>query len=462
MALDFTNTAGALFNRLGRIGKLADVADLSQDDLVTYFDELMAEYDSSVASPLQIVTNGTPAKRDAAASAAGSFMNSLVVEASATVQKMVLADTPAAASSILSSLREISRQMLVQGKTLQRVVVSSTATADGDNAGDGVLVVTTKRGDGLVNELVFDETATVTCTADAQVGSATAGQEGFVYVGEPVDQSPWSVTYPTGPGFSANLIVNDATVDAVSGQASGNMLVNSDFEDFTTNVPDYWDTIVGTAGVDFLLSTDSYTGTNCLQIVGGTTDTQLAQRFNDEEGTEANLLPSRSYAVSAWMKMDANPSTGVLSVELVDENNTVTTDDQGVSNAFTVDLTTLGTSYVNVSGVFRTPRDIPSVYKISIRVSTDIQASRNLFVDHMALAPIQALYTGGPGVALFSGAVAFVIGDKFALVSTNDYGGATRLATFHWLLERLFGIRAQGILFPSSDTPDVLDSLITA
>lgn len=462
MALDFTNTAGALFNRLGRIGKLADVVKAHQDDLVTHFDELLAQYDSSVGSPLQIVTNGTPAKRDSAVAAASSFLASLTSEAQQTVLKMVLADSPSKAGSILSALTEVREQMLTQSKTLQECVVASTGTADGDNAGDGVIVVSTRRGDGLVQELAFAETATVECTTDAQSLGATEGQESFTYTGEPRDPSVWSVDYPTGPGSAASLLAVDATVDAVANQTTGNLLVNSDFEDFTTNLPDYWEAVVGVAGTDFALSTDSYSGTNCLKIIGGSTNTQLAQTLNDADGSEAILVPSHSYAVSLRIKNDANPSTGVISIELLDGDDVVTQDDQGNNNVWTIDLTTLGTSYVSKTGVFRTPRALPTTYKVSIRVSTDIQSTKNTFIDHMAVTPLTATYPGGPGVAVFSGATPFASGDKFSLVTTNDYGGATRTATFHWLLERLLGIRAMGLLFPSSSTPDVADTLITS
>lgn len=463
MALDYTDTAGALFNRLGRIGKLADTAALTQASLVTYFDELMAEYDSSVASPLQIVTNGTPAKRDSAVSGASAFMAGLVAEANQTVLKMMLADKPSAAGTVATALQEVREQLLTQNKTIQECAVTVAATPDAANSGDGVLVVSERRGDGLVSELAFDETAYVTCTTDAQQGAATSGQEGFVYVGEPRDTSVWSASYPTGPGISTGILAVDATVDAVEDQTTGNLLVNGDFEDFTANLPDYWEAVVGAAGTDFALSTDEYSGTNCLQIVGGATNTNLSQVFSDDaNGSGAVLRPSQSYAVSFRAKMSANPSTGILSVGLNDSADAVIADDQGSNSVFTTDLTTLGTSYVSVTGVFRTPKYIPTGTKLSITVSTDIEAGKSLFIDHLAMAPMTATYPGGPSIALFSGADPFVVGDEFSLVTTNDFGGSTRQATFHWLMEKLFGIRSMGILFPSSATPDVADTLITS
>lgn len=463
MALVFTNTAGALFNRLGRIGKLADIAKVAQADIRTAFNAFLAQYDSSVAAPLQIVTNGTPARRDVAVASASAFVPGLAQEALNTLREMVLADVPPASASPYLAWTEVRKQMLEQGKTIKACVVTCVATAVGGNAGDGAMVVSTKRGDGLVNQLSFDEASSIQCVADAQYGRAIAGSEVFAYSADPRDRSVWSVDYPSGSGANPRLVAVSATKDATASSTSGNMLVNSNFELFTANLPNKWDAVVGTAGTDFVEDVaDMYSGTKCLKIVGGTTNTNISQVFNLDNKNPANLRPSQSYAVNFYAKMSATPATGVLKIELTDQNGAVCSDDQGVANAISVDLTTLGTSYVKFNGVFRTPKDIPSSYRISIRVDTDIDADKFLFLDHMAMTPLITSYPGGPGVALFSGNTDFIVDDRFTVVTTNDFGGSTRQQTFHWLLEKLFGMRMVGVLLPSSATPNISDTLITS
>jgi hypothetical protein len=52
-------------------------------------------------------------------------------------------------------------------------------------------------------------------------------------------------------------------------------------------------------------------------------------------------------------------------------------------------------------------------------------------------------------------------GDGFILTATNNYGGASNLSTWQQLFERLFGMRALGLVLPSSGGPTIADSLIS-
>jgi hypothetical protein len=460
MSLSFANAAGNLFNRLGRYGKLAHVSRTFQTDLKTYFDALMAQYDSSVASPLQLPASGLAAQRDATREAASAFMSSLSSNAGLTVTEMIKADKPTSAWSLQESLEEVRRQMIAAPATIKLCTVTGSSAAGPTNSGDGVMVVSVKRGDGLSQELLYPEAAYVRCFFDSQTSGATSGQETFAYLGPVSAQSVWSPDYPINSGLTTFLSAIDATVDGTAGTASGNILVNGAFENFTANLPDNWTAVTGVAGTDFQKSTATvYSGAASLQYIGGATLTNLAQTLTTLSGT---LLPSTSYAVNFWTKVSAVPAAGVLTVELVDGNNAVINDDQGVANSFTVALTGLTTSFAAKNGVFRMPKLVPSTVKIRLRLSTALSVGSNLFIDRMSMGSGTQAYPGGPGLWVFSGNTKFVVNDFFTLTTTNDYGGATNLSTFQWLLDRLLGTRQLGILFPSNGAPSISDTLITS
>jgi hypothetical protein len=465
MALSFANTAGNLFNRIGRFGRLARLANVYQGDLATYINQLLAQYDSSVASPLQIATEGVATMRDSVQeSARQDLMGQLSGNAGTTVLEMVKADKPASGGSLTDAWAEVYAQMVTAAATIKKCTVTGSAAATTGNNGDGVCVVSVKRGDGRDQELLIPEVAYVRLTSDAQSGGATLGQESFTYVGEIADRSVWSKDYPTGSGSAVSLQCLDATVDGVSTSRFGNILVNGAFEAFTANLPDNWVSVVGVAGTNYQKSTATkYSGTASLQFIGSAANTCLSQELNGTgTGSDVTLYPTRSYAVNLFAKVDVAPAAGVLTVELVDSAGTVINDDQGVANSFTVNLVTLGTSFVAKNGVFRMPKYLPSAVKIRLRLSTALSAGSNLFVDHMASGLATQVYKGGPGLTMFSGVVPFVYPDSFVLTTTNDYGGASNLSTFHWLLDQLFGFRNLDILLPTSAGPTISDALITA
>jgi len=283
----------------------------------------------------------------------------------------------------------------------------------------------------------------------------------FTYLGEPSVTDVWSDQYPIGSGVSTNLTAVDASQDA-----DGNLLTNSDFEDFTANLPDNWAALGGVAGTNFQKSTAQFfDGAASLQFIGdGATHPSLAQTFDSDSGTTGELEPSTSYAVNCWMKVDNASATGVVKIELVDGSNTVVNDDQGAANEVSQTIDNLTTSWVAVNGFFRTPRALPETLKLRIRTTTVLSNTHNLFIDRLALAKATPLYDGGPLAAVFSGQTTakFVEGDGYTLATTNNFGGASNLSTFQQLFERLFSMRSLGLLLPSDASPSIADTLITS
>jgi hypothetical protein len=456
MALSFANTAGNLFNRLGRYGKLALVARVFQGDLATYFNALLAQYDSSVASPLQLPENNIPSLRDATQESASLFMDSLIGNATTTVLEMVKADKPSVAGSLQDAITEIRSQMITAGASVKKCTVAASVVA-GANTGDGVVSVSAKRGDGLDQELMFPEVAYIRCVGDSQTGGATAGQEQFLYYGPVSARGVWSPNYPIGSGTSTGFTVIDPTVDGTSATYYGNILTNGSFEAFTSNTPNGWTATTGAAGTNFQQGATVYAGTKSLQFIGSAVSTALEQTL-----LQGALSPSTSFGVCLWARVSSAPGAGVLTVELIDGSGTVINDDQGAANSYTINLVTIGTTFVNQRSVFRLPKLVPSTVKLRLRMSTQLSGGTNAFVDHLSMGRLVQAYPGGPGMVGHSGATKFVANDFFTMTTTNDYGGASNLSTIQWLADRLFKTRSMGILLPSNAAPTIPDTLITS
>jgi hypothetical protein len=281
--------------------------------------------------------------------------------------------------------------------------------------------------------------------------------------GKAAVSDPFSQDWPGGSGANASTNLVDCTKD---NGTSGNLLVNSSFETWTTtNYPDNWIEVLGTAGTHFIKEPSVIygdTGLAAIQFKGdGATLLTLRQPFNTALSTSAGVggspqkLAARTpYAVSFWCRNDSNPAAGILRVALVDGSGTVINDDNGTANSFTVDLTTLGTSYVNKTGVFRLPASVPSTVYLEFKTTTAQTSPRILYLDGLALGKMLEVYPGGPFLLGFAGVTKAVKNDRYTAAVTNTYGVNQKY------FERLWGMRALGLQLPSSGSPTVADSLV--
>lgn len=233
-------------------------------------------------------------------------------------------------------------------------------------------------------------------------------------------------------------------------------------------------TFTGTAGnLNQVTVTNNTNGT----LTPSTTTAGSANVFKgrsvelDSDGAELTTLNRlvtlealSQYAFNCFMKVDSVPAAGVLTVDLVDGiGGTVIADSQGTNNTFTIDATALTTSWVAKNGVFRTPKILPPVVYLRIRVSTAVSNTTSVFLDHAALVKMTSLYSGGPEVAIFSGNTDFTVGggqtaaDYFTLAVTNNRAGE-----FQEWFERCFDMAAKGLILPSNTagTETIDDALI--
>jgi hypothetical protein len=445
------------------MGKIcADISVYQFTTLPTDVTNLLLQYEGSgVANPEPDLVTQIPSAQDSSRQSITVVETSLQQLAAATVERMVFRDNAQSSrTNVLVNLNEVIRQMLASSNTVQScaVTIATAAIAGYANNGNGILVATTKRGDGRQQENLFAEVARIACTGDAQSGGAIAGNETFQFQGTEAQPNVFHWEWPLGSGANASL----QACSALANNSGGNLLTNSGFDTFTVNTPNNWTVLVGTPGTDFAKDTGTvYTGAADLKFIGGTAvNSSLVQQFNLAAGTLGKVAPDGQYAHALWIKADVVPASGVLTVDLIDQGATTINDDQGIANSYTVALSTITTSYAAYSGVFRLPKVLPTSVRIRYRISTVIPGGTNVFLDHTSLTPITKLYLGGPSLSVFSGSVPWIIGDKFSVTTTNDRGGSTNLKTFQTLFDRCFNMKQFELLLPSSGSPTVADSLI--
>lgn len=156
----------------------------------------------------------------------------------------VLADNPQVDQSVDVALAELIRQMIAEADSLDASTPGATPGYDGGNTGDGIVVVSTKRGDGKVNEHILAETIACDVIDATSDGEATIDVTGA----ESVDLL--SHEWPAGSAVST-------TLTSLVGASTTNLITNGSFEDESdeiANVPDGWIASVATLGTTLILS----------------------------------------------------------------------------------------------------------------------------------------------------------------------------------------------------------------
>lgn len=464
MAISFASATGNLFNRIGKLGAVLANARSSQNTqntaLTSTSTGIVAQFNAE--PDIQALTGQAYIGE---LNSIGSIGNLMRAVAEQTVNRIVYRDAPRIGQTLESlntvdSIREIIRQMDVQGATVQSATVTGTAgTFTG--TGNGIINISTRRpSDGLVQENIFAEDVLTTCIADSYIGGATAGRERFSIVGEGSQNNPFAFDWPLGSGASISFSAIDGSQDA----SAGNLLTNSNFEDFTSNSPDRWTLAVGTAGTHVNKETSLvFDGTGALRITGdGSNLTQIRQTFNSSSFTTGELDELTQYSFNVWVRRDGTAAAaGVMTIDLADGDGTVINDANSSANSFTIDLTALTTSYASYTGVFRTPEVLPATQRIRMRLTTALTNNRSVYFDRASLGVMKKLYTGGPSIAIHSGSTNFINGDySTGTTFTNNRGGGTNLASFQVLWERLFGMSSLNLLLPTAASPSISDGLI--
>lgn len=459
MSLSMTGTA-SIFSRLGAIFRAIASANryLSDGDLHSggldgvgeSYTNILAQY----LSTLQHVPGQSLASdRDSVRQALDSWKQSLAQLAQDTLIEQVTADATLTVEDVPTALNELIRQMGggniysptydVDANTVSGSWGSFGGLYGSAAVGTGKAVVSVVRPDGRASEHVLAEVLEFVCDQDGQDGG-TARSESFSFSGEAPQDDPLHWEWPGGSGASGTVTVVDSADDAGT-----NLLTNGDFEAKTSNLPDNWTLLVGTAGTTILSEATTVAreaSTNAVEFVGdgGGTLTAIAQTFNSETGTTATLAPNRVYHGVFWARKSASLLAGAIQIGLIDGSNAAISDDAATANTLTVLHSTLTTSYAAYAFTFVTPKDMPSTYKIRIRVSTALTSGESIFVDDVTFTEATELYPGGPRVSIHAGPTDFIVGDRANLTISND-----GLGEFQQWFQRVFGMRDLGLQLPS-------------
>lgn len=425
MAIPLTG-AGGLFVRLGRIGKLLYGWNAYQAGIRTVAEALYDNYPSDYS-----LLGTLPASEDALMRSEGGLLAQCRQVATTTLIAMVTADVPTCRPTVYDCLVELISQMNGSTDTVERSAVAVSSSAFGTNTGDGVIRTSATGPGGLPCELLVAETAYVRCTGDSQSGTGTAGRESFLFAGEPNAAGVTDYDWPQGSAASIAFMAYDGSIDT--------LVSNGGFDTWSGGSPTDWTIANATE------STGAYDGGSALSLTAGATGSAI-QVLND--ATAGNTLtPLTAYCVNFWAKSSGALGAGALRVELVDGSSTVINDAQGAANQIAIAYGSIGTSWANFGGWFRTPRVLTADIDFRIRASTAFTGG-DVLIDRLSLVAPSA-YAGGYGFAAFSGATKFVVGDGWTVAATNDRGGATYCATFQALFERLFGMSRMGLVLPS-------------
>ena len=425
MAVNLTT----LFTRLGRIAGAADsvnafrgTTDLEAsgyDSVGRHVDEIRDEYTTSRTD----LVNGLYALRNDYRNVHSAYITGLKTLAQNTLIEMVNDDTELPSKTVEEAFKEIVRQMDNTSDSVDANAPAGSVAAASPptNTGNPAVVVSVTDEYGKLLEYTYAEIVKLTCSTDSYTGGATARRETYTAKGESAQTDKLMWDWPKGSACNISVTSCDP-----SENAGTNMLTNSDFEDFTTtNVPDNWTVVTGSAGTTFGEDADEFEGAKTFKFIGNGSELTAIKQL-----IPASLLaPNTVYAFNFWGKSDGAVVAGVLTVDLIDGANAVIADDASVNNATTFALSGWTSSYVAKNGFFRTPKVLPAtgVY-IRVWLSTAVTNTEVIYVDELALCEATQLYTAGPYVAVFGGSTNVIAGDAFNITMTNTRGGLQDMA----------------------------------
>lgn len=468
MPISFQNQVGNLFNCLGRLGKMVDELKSYQDAQLTNSTSttvgVVGQYNAN--PDIQAVMGSSYVSiLDAAGSNIGGILQTMAIQ---TVNRFVYRDAPRlnqtlTSDSTVASLQEIIRQMEQAGATVLAQTITATAGAI-QGTGNGTFCLSVRRpSDGRVLENSFAETMNAICSADSYTGGATVGQETFSVTGTGSEGNVFAFDWPLGSNASTTI----SMIDGGSNVTGGNLLQNSSFASFTSNLPDNWELITGTPGTDILEAVGAgYADGAALEFIGdGSTLVGIRQLFGDSTGTTTEIEPVTQYAVCIFIRRGGTLATqGSLRLALVNENNQPLVDEAGITCVLDIDLTTVTTQWIPQVMAFRSPYVLPTgnMY-LQLQFTVAPNAGVQIYMDRISLGFMTQIYLGGPWIAGFSGNAPFIINDQSQIVVTNSRGAAGSLSTFQTLLWRLIPQLGQNeLLIPSSAAPSISDNLITS
>lgn len=272
-----------LFTRIGKALKTAKSLFTSSSTTIP----------GQVTTFLTLLQTDTPAQQeyvqsgttDGLSSYQSACTSAIATLATGPVSRLIIQtvknENAYAGRSQAAALSYLIGAMVLDGESLQQTAVStyvSYGSAVNSSSGpaigcvgDGVLVVSTKRGDGKVNAFALTETLTGTVSSVSTAGDAT-----FQFIGEP-SVSYFDPSWPAGSGANKSF----SSIQASSGSS---IVSNGGFEDANStsaDLPAYWVSVVGVPGTNFAITAVAQ---NVVTINGTPTSGSYSLRYTDPQG----------------------------------------------------------------------------------------------------------------------------------------------------------------------------------
>jgi hypothetical protein len=470
MALTYTGSGG-LFTRLGVLIYMMDAVRTHQNNLKTLLAGVQADY-SSADSYMIDVLNGNIEARIAEA---GGILNDIRAAAERTLIETCFAEANGGSATNVMQSKTLQEALIFLIREMDKdvatvngqAITKSSATYGATNTGNGVFVYDTSAPDTLLKSTndfpnIRAEVIEARCVQDAQSGAIQRGSEVFELRGQPAYPS-LDYRFPAGSGRVMRVNAMSASVDA--GASGQNLLTNSDLEDQTSNVPDQWTVVSGTAGTQFATETGAgnfYRGAKSLKLIHGTGGLfNIRQQLGSANGTVGRLTPDRPYVIAFAAKKDAG-ATGTIRLSVKDASGAIINsgDFTAPTNGFffSQSVASLTTSYALYTLAFRTPRAMASDLYFHLESTTTI-AVASVYIDEIIVAELMPLAPGGQAMGMLAGSTDWVIDDNGRFTFGND-GTSTMVRG----IDRLFDMYPKGLSLPAnySAAETIADSLITA
>ena len=285
----------------------------------------------------------------------------------------------------------------------------------------------------ILDNMVFE------CTTDSVTVGVSEGSEEFSWAGDVKAASPfnWEATAAKeGGGVGPSLTVLN----------SNSLLANLEFEDFAVaDTPDSWTIDSGNVGDEITeetVATEVHRGSSALAFTG---DAATTDPLEISQAPAANTFtPLKQYCVAVWVKGDSAVAAGALTIQFEGTGYTA-----GATEKITMTAGNLAaqTSYGIEHFFVNMPADIPSDFKLVIRIDGVLTNTAVVRFDGMAVGPV--VYHDGVGAAILAGKEKFLVRDKFTSQVTNDNAG-----TFQTFFRRAFLVQ-----LPSSTSATIPDTL---
>jgi hypothetical protein len=454
MAITYTGSNG-LFTRLGALVYMMDAIRTHQNNLKTLFDNVQGEYSATDRYMIDQLSGNLEMRQ----MEAGNILLDVQAAAVKTLVEMLWGDAQTSSNrtmrtkAIEDALVYLIRDMdatsnSVEGTTVAGGVLGTSGTGNGTmlflNEAPNVLLGSTNDWPNIRADLLVAQ-----CIQDAQDGALTAGSELFRITGTAAYGGlDWR--FPAGSG--AQMTLASATAGIDYGTQYANIGTNTDLEDWTSNVPDQWSVVTGTAGTDFLAETGTfYRGASCLKAAATSTTWRIRQQLGSQSGSLGTIQPDRPYAIVFAAKKDAS-ATGAIRVSIKDASNNIV---GSMTKALTV-ASDLTTSWALYSTTVRSPKVLPAASYIMVEATTGIGTAA-VYIDEVVVCEMKPIAPGGQALSIIAGSTNYIVEDRLLRKFSNANEGA-----FVRAFDRLFDMYGKGLSLPQNylGGETIADSLI--